>query len=84
MADDLDSKLASIARFAAGQKARVSSVTVDGISFVLEPDAQQMPQGNSTSTDSTAPNAFDDPVTYGFPEGSKPPGFTDPRRKAGQ
>lgn len=76
---DLSDTLTKIAQHAAElRRARVQSVTVDGVSFVLLPDEPDVVEVRQTPEPELS--ALDDPKTYGWPEGSKPPGFVDPRK----
>jgi hypothetical protein len=78
---NLEETLATIAKMAPElRRERVSTVTVGEVSFVLLPDEPEAPP--EPKVEARPMNPLDDPNTYGLPEGTKPPGFRDPRRKA--
>ncbi len=87
MSDDLEQTLATIAKFAATQRQRVSTVTVDGVSFTLAPlELAPLEPAPSQPIDPKKPVVdgpiapLNDPASYGWPEGTEPPGFKDPRK----
>ena len=74
--------LATIAKFATDNGARLESVTVGDVSFTLRPAEPAVVEVTATKADEPAPSALNDPATYGWTNGT--PGFRDPRRKADQ
>lgn len=77
----LEETLATIAKMAPElRRERISTVTVGAVSFVLLPD--EPPVVVEQKVEHTPIHPMKDPTTYGLPEGAKPPGFKDPRRKA--
>lgn len=77
---DLAAQLRTVAEHApALRRAGVASLTVDGVTITLLPDEPVLVEAKPADEKPVAP--LDDATIYGWPEGTKPPGFQRPGGK---